>query len=170
MTKRLRFATAGIAVVISVPAIVSCYLGIVLTFLFARLGGYNGTPTDALFNILRLAAQSPAVAGAAAAVVCAILYWCFFTYAIVMFARGQKISRFVQLFCMVVVLLVIAERICLELQDEKVPLWFGVLSVPHAIALFSIFMLQKMPTDGPSASVDLRSTKAIAQPHPSGQD
>ena len=162
MTRRLRFVTAGIAVIISVPAIVSCYLGIVLTFLFARLGGYNGTPTDALFNILRLAAQSPAVAGAAAAVVCAILYWCFFTYAIVMFARGQKISRFVQLFCMVVVLLVIAERICLELQSQEVFLWFGALSVPHVIGLFSIFMLQKMLADDASANIDLPSAKAIA--------
>jgi hypothetical protein len=162
MTKRLRFVTAGIAVIISVPAIASCYLGIAFTFLFARLGGYNGTSMDALLTILRLTVQSPAAAGVVAAVVCAILYWCFFAYIIVWFVRGQKISRPVQLYCMVVILLVIAERICLELKAEEVFLWFGAFSVLHAIALFSIFMLQKLRADNPSANDDLSSAKAIA--------
>jgi len=162
MTRRLRFVTAGIAVIISVPAIVSCYLGIVFTFLVARLGGYNGTPTDAVLKILRLTARSPAAAGVVAAVVCAFLYWCFFACIIVRFVRGQMISRPVQLYCMVVVLLVIAERICLELQSQEVFLWFGALSVPHVIGLFSIFMLQKMLADDASANVDLPSAKAIA--------
>jgi hypothetical protein len=117
---------------------------------------------NALLEILRLAAQSPAAAGVVAAVMCLILYWCFFVYMIVKFARGQKTSLSIQFYCMVVVLLVIAERIHLELQDERVLLWFGALSVPHAIGLFSIFMLQKMLADDPSANVDLSCTKAIA--------
>jgi hypothetical protein len=162
MNKRFRIVTAGIVLVLSVPAIASCYLGIVFTFMFARLSGYNGTPMDAIFKTLRLAAKSPSAAGLVVAVLCVILYWYFFAYVLMKFVRGLEIPRSIQFYCMVMVLLVIAERIRLELHAEKVLLWFGALSVPHAAGLFSIFVLQNVLAKDRSANVDLPSTEAIA--------
>jgi len=112
----LRNQRVGITIataVLSVPALATALLGGFFIYAFAVLGGYNGTPLQAVVNLLSswkwFLAMIP--------VFLIIGYIAVFIYLLSRFARGLPLPLLAQIYCMTIVILAIGERIRLQIVD-----------------------------------------------------
>lgn len=125
------------SVVLSLPALATALLGGFFIYAFAVLGGYNGTPLQAVVNLLSswkgFLAMIP--------VFLIIGYIAVFIYLLSRFARGLPLPLLAQIYCMTIVILAIGERIRLQIVDGNALFWFGVFSLPHVFCLFVIIWI-----------------------------
>jgi hypothetical protein len=128
---------AGIAVgsvILSLPAFFAAFAGSVLVYVFAVLGGYNGTPLQAMLKSLS------SWKGCVAILPFILIYThiATFIYLLIRFARGRALPALAQLYCITIVLLAIGEKIRLQIVDGGSFFWFGAFSLPHVFCLFTI--------------------------------
>jgi hypothetical protein len=127
----------GIAVgcaILSLPAFFTVLAGSFFVYAFAVLGGYNGTPLQAMLKLL----SSWKGCVALTPVLLIIVHVVIFIYLLIRFARGLTLPLVAQLYCITIVLLAIGERIRLLIVDGDASFWFGAFSLPHAFCLFAI--------------------------------
>jgi hypothetical protein len=132
-----RSQRAGIAVgsiILSLPAFFTAVGGSIFVYLLAVLGGYNGTPLQALLKLL----SSWKGCVAMMPFILVIMHIAIFIYLLIRFARGLALPMLAQLYCITIVLLAIGERIRLLIVDGDAFLWFGAFSLPHVFCLFAI--------------------------------
>jgi hypothetical protein len=100
-------------------------------------GGYNGDPVHAVVKLLST------WKGCLIMMACLlfIMHVGLFLYLVIRFARGLSLPVLTQLYCITIVLLVIAERIRLLIVDGNAFFWFGAFSLPHALCLFAIIWM-----------------------------
>jgi hypothetical protein len=132
-----RSQRVGIAVgsvILSLPAFFAVFAGAVFVYAFAVLGGYNGTPLQAVLKLL----SSWQGCVAMIPFILIITHMAIFIYLLVRFARGLTLPMLAQLYCITIVLLAIGERIRLLIVDGDAFLWFGAFCLPNVFCLFAI--------------------------------
>jgi hypothetical protein len=127
----------GIAVgsmILSLPAFFAALAGSFFVYAFAVLGGYNGTPLQAVLKLL----SSWKGCVVMMAFLLIITHIVIFIYLLIRFARRLALPVLAQLYCITIVLLAIGERIRLLIVDGDAFFWFGVFSLPHVFCVFAI--------------------------------
>jgi hypothetical protein len=127
----------GIAVgslILSLPAFFAPLAGSILVYELAVLGGYNGTPLQAVSKLL----SSWQGCFAMMAFLLIMTHIAIFIYLLIRFARGLVLPVVAQLYCITIVLLTIGERIRLLIVDGDAFFWFGAFSLPHVFCLLAI--------------------------------
>lgn len=133
-----RVSIAMLSFALSLPAFGSIFVGFAFVVM---LSGFQGSLTEA---ILRLASsgtwESALIVSALLLLVCHVLVFC---YLLILFARARALPVILQTYCFFVVMGVIIERIRLvSIGDEHgANFWFGLLSLPHALALMVLFLV-----------------------------
>jgi hypothetical protein len=132
-----RSQRVGIAVgsvILSLPAFFTALAGSFFVYAFAVLGGYNGTPLQAVLKLL----SSWQGCVAMMPFLLIITHIAIFIYLLIRFARGLALPMLAQLYCITIVLLAIGERIRLLIVDGDAFFWFGAFGLPHVFCLFAI--------------------------------
>lgn len=136
-----RGGRVGIAVggaILSLPAFFATLAGAGIVYQVAVLGGYNGSPLQAILKLLGSWRGWVMLLP----VVLIIVHIVVFLYLLVRFARGLVLPRLAQLYCVTIVLLAVVERIRLQIVDGDVLFWYGVFSLPHVLCLFIIIWMR----------------------------
>jgi hypothetical protein len=149
------FAAVG-SLILSLPAFFTVYAGFVFTYLFAVLGGYNGTLPQAIVKLFS------SWKGCVATIpwLLIIAHIVVFVYLLIRFARGLSLPMFAQLYCLTVVILAVGVRIQLSISHGEVFFWFGVLSLPHVICLGAILYLNRASSPAPASAADTETSAA----------
>ena len=120
--------------ILSLPAFFAPLAGSILVYELAVLGGYNGTPLQA---VLKLPSSWQGCV-AMMAFLLIMTHIAIFIYLLIRFARGLALPALAQLYCITIVLLAIGEKIRLLIVDGDAFFWFGAFSLPHVFCLFAI--------------------------------
>ena len=120
--------------ILSLPALFAPLAGSILVYELAVLGGYNGTPLQA---VLKLPSSWQGCV-AMMAFLLIMTHIAIFIYLLIRFARGLALPALAQLYCITIVLLAIGEKIRLLIVDGDAFFWFGAFSLPHVFCLFAI--------------------------------
>ena len=123
-----------VSAILSLPAVFSALAGSLLVYAFAVLGGYNGTPLQAVPKLL----SSWQGCVAMMPFILIFTHFAIFIYLLFRFARGLSLPMLAQLYCVTMVLLAIGERIRLLIVGGDAFFWFGAFCLPHAFCLFAI--------------------------------
>ena len=123
-----------VSAILSLPAVFSALAGSFLVYAFAVLGGYNGTPLQAVLKLL----SSWQGCVALIPFILIITHIVIFIYLLVRLARGLALPMLAQLYCITIVLLAIGEKIRLLIVDGDASFWFGAFALPHVLCLFAI--------------------------------
>jgi hypothetical protein len=156
MTRSTRILIAVGSLIVSLPTFFAVYAGFIFTYLFAVLGGYNGTVLQALVKLF--SSWSGWVAMIPWLLITA--YIVVFIYLLIRSSRGLRLPVFAQVYCLAIVILAIGVRIQLSLREAEVFFWFGVFSLPHVICLVAILYLNRRSTE-PLAGAAQGSTSAV---------
>ena len=122
------------SVILSLPAFFTALAGAFFVYAFAVLGGYNGTPLQAVLKLL----SSWQGCVALIPFILIITHFVIFIYLLVRLARGPALPMLAQLYCITIVLLAIGEKIRLLIVDGDASFWFGAFALPHVLCLFAI--------------------------------
>jgi hypothetical protein len=139
-SQRIGIAVGG--VILSLPAFFAAFAGAFFAYAFAVLGGYNGNAFQAVLKLLSFWKGC----AMAMALLLVIIHIAVFVHLLSRFARGLALPTLGQLYCVMIVILAIGERIRLLIVDGDAFFWFGAFSLPHVLCLFAIvWMNAKSP-------------------------
>ena len=108
--------------------------GPILLYELSVIGGYNGTPLQAVLKLL----SSWQGCVVMIPFILVITHIAIFIYLLIRFARGLALPRLAQLYCITIALLAIGEKIRLLIVDGDAFFWFGAFSLPHVFCLFAL--------------------------------
>jgi hypothetical protein len=156
MKRSTRILVAVGSLILSLPTFFAVYAGFVFVYLFAVLGGYNGTALQALVKLFS------SWKGCVAMIPWLLItvYIVVFIYLLIRFSRGLRLPVFAQVYCLAIVILAIGVRIQLSLRHGEVFFWFGVFSLPHLICLVAILYLNRRSTQSLSSSAHTGTSAA----------
>jgi len=137
LKKAQRISVAVASFVLSLPAFIGVLAGTFFVYATAVLGGNDGTPVQAVVRMFSTWKGCLIMM----AVLAFILYVGLFLYLVIRFARGLSLPALAQVYCVIIVLLAIGERIRLLIVDGNAFFWFGAISLPHALCLFAIIWM-----------------------------
>jgi hypothetical protein len=137
LSRKHRIALAIASVILSLPAFLGVVAGALSVYATAVLSGYQGTPIDAVVKLFST------WQGCLVVVACllSIVHIGLFIHLVIGFARGHTLPVLAQVYCVMIVLFAVGERIRLSVVDGNAFFWFGAFSLPHALCLFAIIRL-----------------------------
>ena len=146
---RISFALLGL--VLSAPA----FAAVLVVFgLVVILSGFQGSFVDA---VIALASGGTGKNVLVTSFLLALLFYVLsFLYMLLQFARARAFPIFLQLYCLLFVIGALFERIRLVLAgDERgAHFWFGLLSLPHALVLLTLILLNNRLANRLEATVE----------------
>jgi hypothetical protein len=146
-----RVSFAVLTLVLSLPAFGGIFLGFAFVVM---LSGFQGSWTEV---VVKLASggtwENALISSSLLFLICHVLVYC---YLLIQFSRAKVLSVVLQAYCLLVVIGVIIERIrLLSVGDERgADFWFGLLSLPHALALITLVLMNKRYSTQPAGAVE----------------
>ena len=138
MNRRPRIAFALLGGLLSVPAFFAIFAGFVFVVM---LSDYRGFLTEALWEFVSGGTWTSL--RAILVLLCLVLHVFAFLYMLLQFARAKTPPAFLQAYCLLVIIGATFELIRLHaIGDEHgANFWFGLISLPHALVLLALILL-----------------------------